>query len=80
MRKHSHKRSQLQYELAKKQRRLLVRHLYNLIDELEGRPFVRTYSPFPFGMLERSIHRVLDGIERIIRSQVQRHLSQRRRR
>ena len=57
MRKHSHKKKQQQYELVERQRQLLVRHLYNLIDELEGRPFVRTNSPFPFDMLERAIQR-----------------------
>jgi hypothetical protein len=53
-----------QYELAERQRRLLIRSLYELIDDLENQPYLRYQRSFPFGILDRGIQSVLDVIER----------------
>lgn len=54
---------QQQYKVGEQQRRMLIHQLYELIDDLENRPVVR-YHSFPYGVLERSIHKMLDFIER----------------
>lgn len=53
-----------QYELAEGQRRLLIRSLYELIDDLENQPYLRYHKSFPFGVMDRGIQSVLDVIER----------------
>ena len=53
-----------QYAEAEKQRWLLIRSLYDLIDDLENQPYLRNQRSFPFGIMERRIQAVLDVIER----------------
>jgi len=63
-RKQVRKKYYRQLEYAAWKRRELVEQLYEMIDDLEGRPLRRSpYSYFPFNILERGIHVGLDKIE-----------------
>ena len=53
-----------QYAEAEKQRWLLIRSLYDLIDDLENQPYLRRQRSFPFEVMEHRIQAVLDVIER----------------
>lgn len=64
MSKELNQKLQQQYRSAEEQRRLLIHQLYKLIDDLEHRPVIRSYNPFPYGLMERGIQKVLDLVER----------------
>jgi len=52
-----------------RQRRALRWRLNQLLDELEGRSVNRrTYQPFPYGLIEKSIEMALRSLEGQVRS------------
>jgi hypothetical protein len=57
------------YYQLERQRRALRQRLYTMLDELDGRPVKRrSYQPFPYGILEKTVEVVLKSLEQRIQS------------
>ena len=48
------------------QRRILIDHLYKMLEELEGRSIPRNGYGFPFSMLVSGINKGLDAFESLV--------------
>ena len=56
------------YQQLERQRKAMRNRLYQMIEELDGRPVDRrTYQPFPIGVLEKKIQKSLHGLENLFR-------------
>lgn len=64
MDKRLRRKIEMQYISAEQQHRLLIQQLYDLIDDLENRPVVRSPNLISFDFLERMIQKGLNWVER----------------
>lgn len=49
-----------------RRRRQLIEDLYNVLEELEGRPIHPPDYGFPFSLLASGINKTLDGVESVV--------------
>ena len=57
--------SNQEYQIMRR-RRQLIEDLYNVLEELEGRPVRQPDYGFPFSLLASGINKTLDGVEGMV--------------